>query len=88
MNPTVEEAYWRENFKSRPYYREGLSYADTSRLIATDGKRRFARESQPRAGQAEADLQKGWENAMAATYRPWAKTRGATRDAWDRVHGD
>ena len=27
-NPTVEGAYWSENFKSRPYYREGLSYGD------------------------------------------------------------
>ena len=28
VNPTVEDAYWSENFKSRPYYQQGRNYLD------------------------------------------------------------
>ena len=89
VNPTVEGAYWSENFKSRPYYREGLSYGDYEPAYRYGWERGASAENRGRKfEEIEGDLQKGWENAMAATYRPWAETRGATRDAWDRVRGD
>src|SRR5688500_1886364 len=28
VNPTAEDAYWRENFKNRPYYEAGRKYDD------------------------------------------------------------
>jgi len=89
VNPTVESAYWSENFKSRPYYREGLSYADYEPAYRYGWERGGSAENRGRKfEEVEGVLQKGWENAMAATDRPWAETRGATRDAWDRVQGD
>src|SRR4051794_28124040 len=28
IDPTVEDAYWRENYASRPYYDQGMTYDD------------------------------------------------------------
>src|SRR2546423_3225254 len=28
IDPTTEEAYWEQNYVSRPYYRQGTSYVD------------------------------------------------------------
>src|SRR3954454_6291356 len=28
IDPTVEDAYWRENYTSRPYYEQGTIYDD------------------------------------------------------------
>ena len=75
VNPTVEGTYWSENFKSRPYYREGRTYADYEPAYRYGWESGASPENRDREfGEAEADLQKGWENAMANTSRPWAET--------------
>src|SRR3954464_15387375 len=28
VNPTAEDAYWRENYRNRPYYESNYSYED------------------------------------------------------------
>jgi hypothetical protein len=89
VNPTVEGAYWSENYKTRPYYRNGQSYVDY------EPGYRYGWESGARLeyrgrkfGEVEGELEKGWEGAKGSTARTWAQTRDITRDAWDRVHGD
>lgn len=89
VNPTIEAAYWNENYKTRPYYRAGQAYTDYEPAY------RYGWESGARAEyrgrkfhEVEAELEKGWEKAKGATSHTWGQAKDATRDAWDRVHRD
>jgi hypothetical protein len=86
VNPTVEEGHWRENFRSRPYYREGKSFSDYHPAY------RYGWESASRPDYAgkrfedvEGDLERGWDKARGGVTIAWIEVREATRDAWNRV---
>jgi phage tail tape-measure protein len=89
VNPTVEGAYWSENYKTRPYYREGQSYTDYQPAYRYGWESGTRPEYRGRKfGEVEGELEKGWEKVEGSTARTWAQARDAARDAWDRVHGD
>jgi hypothetical protein len=88
VNPTVEEGYWRENFKTRPYFRPGRTYADYHPGY------RYGWESASRSDYAgkrfedvESDLERGWDKARGTASSVWIESRDAARDAWNRVRG-
>lgn len=86
VNPTEEDAYWRENYRTRPYYQSGLDY-DTyspayrygweSATRPEYGNRRF--------DEIESDLGRGWSSARTGSRSEWNDVRLATRDAFERV---
>ena len=84
IDPTVESAYWRDNYTSRPYVKAGESFNDygpayeygVSSSASYDG-RDF--------DDVEADLSRDWGNKRGASSLTWERARQATRDAWDRV---
>lgn len=81
-NPTVEAAYWKDNYKTRPYYTDTLPYADIHPAY------QYGWETYPTyAGKSfddvETDLQRGWETKQPKVE--WKRARVATRDAWDRL---
>ena len=85
VDPTAEMAYWRENFKRRPYYRAGSDfdayepayrYGWESATHPDNADRRFE--------DAEPDLERGWSRGERGT-QTWYEVREATRDAWERV---
>ncbi len=83
----VEDAYWRDNFRVRPYvmgddyeqYRPGYRYGfDT------------ARHYMGRTwDEAESDLRTGWDRYehRGTAKSTWEDIKEAVRDAWDRVTG-
>lgn len=84
LNPTVEEEYWRENYRSRPYYREGIDYSEYAPAY------RYGWESATREDyrnrtfeEVESNLQRDWE--ADRTRHPWSEMREATRDAYNRT---
>ena len=84
IDPTTEDAYWRENHANRSYFDQSHTYDDYAPAY------RHGWESRSRYGdrtwdQAESDIQKGWESAKANSRLTWEKAKHATRDAWDRV---
>jgi hypothetical protein len=86
VNPTAEDAYWRENYQSRPYYTSDYSYDDYSPAY------RYGYESRSRYGgkryeDVENDLSGGWDRFKGKSRLGWEKAKLATRDAWDRVEG-
>lgn len=88
VNPTVENAYWNENFKGRPYYREGQSYSDYAPAYRYGWETSARPEYKNRKfNEVEGELEKGWGRAEGAASRTWADSKEATRDAWDRVKG-
>jgi hypothetical protein len=86
LDPTVESAYWRENYKNRPYYQTGKTYSDYEPAY------RYGWESATRrdlAGrkfeEVERDLERGWDRARGGARESWYDIKDATRDAWQRV---
>jgi hypothetical protein len=86
INPTQEDAYWRENFKNRPYYQQGRAYDD----YAPAYKYGWESASRPehsgrRFEDVEKDLSSGWMTARGKMKSEWNEMRDATRDAFERA---
>ena len=84
IDPTVEDAYWRENYSKRPYAESNLSY-DTYQPAYRTGYEGYTRYSGKKFEEVESDLQRDFEKSKGKSDLPWAKARSATRDAWKRV---
>ena len=84
IDPTAEDAYWRENYRNRPYvskeseyehYRPAYQYGWESR--STYHGKSF--------DEVETDLERGWDQQRGQSSMNWSDARLATRDAWDRA---
>ena len=81
-DPTAEDAYWREHFRTRPYVGPEDNYERFQPAY------RYGWESRlEHAGhsfeEVEPDLQRRW--TTATPNMGWDTARHATRDAWDRM---
>jgi uncharacterized protein YjbJ (UPF0337 family) len=87
VNPTEEEGYWRENFRTRPYYQGGREF-DYYSPVYRYGWESAARPeySGRRFEDIENDLGSNWTRARGASRAEWNDVRHATRDAFERVH--
>lgn len=84
IDPTVEDAYWRDNHRNRPYYETGLEY-DHYRPAYQYGWESRGRYRDKTFDQVEPELERGWGKAKSNSKLDWEKAKPATRDAWDRV---
>lgn len=83
VNPTAEEAYWRENYAREPYYEQGRTfddYAPAYRLGLT-GRTRYQGDWTT----AEPQLASEWESSRAGSSLDWKQARPASRAAWERI---
>ena len=85
VNPTVEDAYWRENYASRPYATadRGYEYYQPAYRYGWESRARYQGKQ---FDEVESDLQRDW-NAQRPTKMEWNEARGAIRDAWQRPVG-
>jgi hypothetical protein len=84
LNPTLEDAYWRENYIRRPYVKADRSYEYYQPAY------RYGWESRlTNAGKSweemEPHLARGWEDNLASSQIAWHEARLAVRDAWNRI---
>ena len=82
VNPTAEEAYWRDNYSREPYYEKGREfdeYAPAYRLGAT-GRTRYQDWDA-----AEPSLASEWETARGGSSLAWPQAKHASRAAWNRI---
>lgn len=84
IDPTVEDAYWRENYKERPYAGGTTSYDDYGPAYRF-GVEAYRRDPGRSFDEAEAGLAQQWNTARTTSALDWARARNATRDAWERV---
>jgi hypothetical protein len=84
INPTEEDAFWRANYRGRPYVDSGAAYDDYQAAYRYGWESR-ARHHGRRFDDVEAELRSGWEKTKAKSRLGWEKAKGAVRDAWDRV---
>ena len=84
IDPTAEDAYWRDNYSDRPYVDNTLTY-DDYRPAYGYGVSAYKKHSGRKFEDVEADLSREWSTARGKSALEWERARGATRDAWNRV---
>ncbi len=84
IDPTAEEAYWRESYSSRSYVAADSNY-DDYRPAYEYGWQSRSRYAGKTFDQAETDLQRDWESNRGKSTLSWDRAKLATRDAWDRI---
>jgi hypothetical protein len=84
FDPTIEDAYWRENFARESYYQKGMTYDDyqPAYRLGWESRARYADRS---FDDVERDLAKDWETRRGASKLSWDHGKHASRAAWDRV---
>jgi hypothetical protein len=86
VNPTEEDAYWRENYKTRPYFKNGADYNQYQPAY----KYGWESASRPeytgrRFEEVENDLGTAWAKVRGKATSEWNDARHATRDAYERA---
>ena len=82
VNPTLEDAYWRENYATRPYVTPGSTY-ETYRPAYEYGWESVGQYGGRTFEEVELELSRNWDSEQ--TRLSWDRAREATRDAWHRV---
>lgn len=92
VNPTEEEAYWRETAHTTPYYAETLTtYSDLDYERDYENAYRIGYEARPqydsstRFEDVESDLKLKWDHAKGLSRLTWNEARIAVKEAWDRA---
>jgi hypothetical protein len=85
IDPTVEETYWRENFKDRPYASSGSGYEDYGPAYRY-GIDSFKQYPGRQFDDIENELAHGWQAARANSSLEWDRAQPATRDSWNRLN--
>ncbi|WP_213954791.1 MULTISPECIES: PA2169 family four-helix-bundle protein [unclassified Variovorax] len=83
INPTAEDAYWRKNYDTQPYYEAGYGYDDygPAYQLGYTGRDTLGRDFDT----VEPTLASRWEADRGASQLDWPRARQATRAAWDRA---
>jgi phage tail tape-measure protein len=84
IDPTAEDAYWREEYKNRPYYESTSKYEDYQPAYQYGWESRAQHDGRT-YDEVEADLERDW--AQRKSGLSWTKAKMAVRDAWDRIDG-
>ena len=83
-DPVVEDAYWRDNYSSRPYVQSGMTYDDYSPAYRY-GAESYNKYPDRSYDDVEPELQRDWGTARGNSKLEWEHAKHATRDAWHRI---
>ena len=84
VDPTREDAYWSENYTSRPYVKSGDRYEDygPAYRYGTDA---YIRQPNRSFQDSEVDLSRDWNKARGTSTLEWDRAKNAASDAWQRA---
>ena len=84
INPTVEDAYWKEQYAKEPYFEAGRKYNDYAPAYRTgyEGYTRY--EGRPWTD-VESKLESDYNKVKGDSGLAWDRAKSATRAAWHRV---
>ena len=82
LDPTREEAYWRENFHREPYYEPGHEFADYAPAYRAGYETHASGRTMEHV---DAALDSAWDSSKGASRLDWPRARTAAQAAWDRV---
>ena len=83
VDPTAEDAYWRENHTRETYYEPGETYDDYAPAYRS-GYEAYSRDNGDYQ-RHESQLESSWEKVKGGSRLTWDKAKHASRAAWDRV---
>lgn len=86
IDPTAEDAYWRENYQNRPYVKSGSRYDDYQAAYKYGVEAR-AQHPGERWEDVRDELRLGWTQHRGNSSLSWAAAESACFDAWTRVGG-
>jgi hypothetical protein len=83
LDPAGEEAYWRENYTTQPYFEAGFTYDDyhPGYRAGWEGRARYEGRS---FDEVERELRAAYERNSRASRLGWDRNRHAARAAWNR----
>jgi len=84
IDPTIEHAYWQENYINRPYVVGERSFDDYGPAYVV-GSSAFAEYPGRTFDDIEPHLSRNWSAARGKSSLDWAGAREASRDAWNRI---
>ena len=84
VDPAVEDAYWRDNYSSRPYVTAGSNYDEYAPAYRY-GTDAYSKYPGRLFDEVEPDLSRDWATARGNSSLEWERAKHATRDAWQRV---
>ncbi len=84
IDPSVEEAYWRENYATRPYVTTGAKFDDWGPAYGY-GVDNYAKYPGRSFDDVEADLARDWQRSKGRSSLTWDRAKHATRDSWQRI---
>ncbi len=83
-DPTVEDSYWRDNYSSRPYVRQGATYDEYAPAYRY-GWDSYSRYPDRSFDEVEPELSRDWPDARGTSSLEWEHAKHASRDAWHRM---
>ena len=83
VDPTVEDAYWRENFRKEAYYNKDRDFDFYGPAYRTGYEGRVKYHGRP-FDEVEDDLRKDYVNNNGR-IDSWNEVKDATRSAWNRI---
>jgi hypothetical protein len=83
-DPAVEDAYWRDNYSSRPYVTQGASYDDYAPAYRY-GWDSYSKYPDRSFDEVEPELSRDWGTARGRSSLEWEHAKHASRDAWHRM---
>jgi hypothetical protein len=84
IDPTIEEAYWRENYVGRPYVAKGSTFDDYGPAYMY-GVDNYSRYQGRKFDEVESDLGRDWQRAKGKSRLAWDEAKFATKDSWQRL---
>lgn len=83
IDPTIEEAYWAENYTREPYYEKGYTYQDYHPAYRTgwEARTRYPGKS---FDEIDRDLAADYEKNRGQSKLDWERNKAAARAAWNR----
>ncbi len=85
INPTTEDAYWSDNYKTRPYITSSEDY-ETYRPAYRYGVDSYSTYEGRAFDEIEPQLKTRWDTVRGTSSLDWDRARPAARDAYERLY--
>ena len=85
IDPTTEEAYWKETYKTRPYVKKDVDYDHYAPAYRYGWEARTKHQNRKWDDSLDSELGSQWNSTRGNSSLEWNDARQATRDAWDRA---
>jgi uncharacterized protein YcfJ len=83
-DPTIEDAYWRDNFEREPYYQSEMTYEDYAPAYRLGGESR-SRMHDDSFEDAEGQLAERYDEVRGESRLDWQRAKDAARAGWYRL---